>query len=282
MNEPRPVLTQFLFRTGHLFAENPFSIIRFLWRLGSLQRYLYREIRESPFGLLNVLGRIARQVWGGFLRGIVPVLLLGLLFGYLMNQTAGQLGGTIQLLFDSLLMQYVLRDLLVLATAVVIASRPGASIAGRFASAPAMARRRGTVDGELFRFDERYLYKETQSQLIATIVTAGMFYLILVYCVLIGYVTADLRGVHLGFREVAQYIRSASSAPFIITGFWHVLLCGAITGVVASAFGIKAAEDFASGEDENFELHTAIWESTMTSIAVSAAVIFASVFIHSQ
>jgi hypothetical protein len=256
-----------LYRTGHIFVENPRSVARFLWRLARLQRHVFRELGASRKGAFAILWRVAQHSAGAFLRGVAPVLALGVLLWYVMRSLAASAGGLMHIVFDALLMDIILRDLLPVATAVIVAARSGASIAGRFASAPVThARGEGRTDD--FTFDDVFLYKETQRQLISTILTSALFYLMLVCCVLLGYVSSGVHAPQLDFAAVRAYAGDPARQALIINGILTVGLFGAIVAVVASALGIQAAEEFTSADEEVFELHTAIWESTAGSLAL--------------
>jgi ABC-type transporter Mla maintaining outer membrane lipid asymmetry permease subunit MlaE len=269
-------VAKFFYRTGHLFVENPFSIMSFVLRLLLSLRYLITELSESPYGIFYVLGRVVRQFWRAFLRGIVPILMVGVLFGCLMNAVASRVGGTIHLLFDALLIKYILGILLPLTIAVVVAARSGSAIAGRFASMPAMHLRNDPERESIFYFSERDIYREVVPQLAATTFTAALFYIVIVACALLGYVSSNIRGVQLDLAGAALYANFPEHREMIIAGLWRSLGCGFIIGGVASAFGIQASEEFTSRRNEMFELHDAIWESIVTSLVLCAVLLLAS------
>ena len=268
-DEKHSALSRFLFRTGHLFVENPGFLIAFTVRfIGSL-RFIILEFSESPAGAFHLAKRNGKQIARAFLRGIVPVLLTGFLTGYLIHNIASGLGGTVHVLFDSLLMTHILKEILPLVTALIVAGRAGSAIAGKFAAAPAMLiRPAASQSNDQIRWTDRKVYDEVVPQVTATVVTATLFYGVLVACVLAGYVPSDVRGASPHFTEMLMYGSLPPYSSDIGGGAWRVAVCGLFIGVVSSAFGIRASEEFTSRTSQMFELHNAIWESTITSLTL--------------
>jgi ABC-type transporter Mla maintaining outer membrane lipid asymmetry permease subunit MlaE len=267
-------LSRFLFRTGHLFVENPGFLAAFTVRFVGSLRFVFSEMGEFPAGLLHIVQRNSAQTLKAFVRGIVPVLLAGLLLGYLIHDVASGPGGTVHLLFDSLLMGHILRELLPLATALIVAGRAGSAIAGKFAVAPAMRIRSDASQlDELYRVTDRDIYREVVPQVTATGATAGIFYGVLVGCVLAGYVPSDVRGATPHPGEILMYASLPRFWNPIVGGAWRAAACGVIIGVVACAFGIRASEEFTSRTAQMFELHNAIWESIITSLTLCLGLI---------
>jgi ABC-type transporter Mla maintaining outer membrane lipid asymmetry permease subunit MlaE len=267
-------LSRFLFRTGHLFVENPGFLIAFTVRFFGSLRFIIIELSETPAGALRIAKRNGRQTARAFLRGIVPVLLAGFLLGYLIHDIASSLGGTVHVLFDSLLMTHILREILPLATALIVAGRAGSAIAGKFAVAPAMRMRQDAAQpNDRVVWSDRDIYTEAMPQVTATVVTAAIFYGVLVACVLAGYVPSDIRGASPGLKEAFLYASLPRFSSSIGGGAWRAALCGLFIGIVACGFGVRASEEFTSRTSQMFELHNAIWESIITSLTLCLGLI---------
>jgi len=264
----------FLFRTGHLFVENPAFLVAFAVRFLFALRFGITELSESRIGAMRIIGRNAAQTLRSFTRGVVPVLVTGIILGYVIHQAGSAAGGTVHVLFDSLLMARILRDLLPLATALIVAARAGSAIAGEFAAIPAMRiREDARWPRDRFQWSDSEIYREVTPHVTATGVTAALFNLILVACVLAGYVSSDVRG---SSPDIGQALAYASLPGFrepILAGTLRAAACGILIGLVASGFGIRASEEYASRTAQMYAFHDAIWESIVTSLIFCFALI---------
>lgn len=274
---------EFLGRVAKLFVLNPFRVLAFVPRLFLLQRELLKELGSDYMAVSRIMGRIAKQTWLGFLRGIVPVLLLAGFFGYLVHMQSAHLFGLLRMAIDRYLMTTVLQDLLVLVIALLMAQRSGASIAARFVMMPARVYRnlKEPSPDFVYLFEDGALYRETQRQLVAAVLTGMAFYIILAYAVLAGYVYAQGVEVRFEVNEVLAYLRGRDMIAALVWNMVFAGLCAGISAFVSTALGVAAGEEFSSPRGGGEEIHTVVWETAVLSSVLNIALVAARhYFIH--
>lgn len=259
-----------LYRLGHLFGENPISLLKFGWRFILTFKYLLTDLAESPTAAFKLIWYNLRMATQAFLQGLLVVAALGALLGYIVNQTAANIGGVLQFVFDSVVLRSVFKDILPLIIAIVVAGKAGASIASRFASYPFVQKRHDYQTQPVFTFSDEEVYREVVPQLTATVITSIVFYLIILACVVMGYVSSDVRGFHLGesLKEGWHFIQTGLYGATIEGGMLRAAIFGFIIAFIAAALGIQASEEFTSRREEPYELHNAVWESASISISL--------------
>ncbi len=246
-----------LWRIGHLWIENPLSLATFSLRLVRSLAYWFADLGSRRAAEVVWIG--VRQTFKTLLRGILAVMALGLAFGIGLGIVTSGLGSALRPIFDDTVMAVVIRDASPLGLAVFLSARTGGTIAAKLAMVPLLQ------DEPTVFFSPQRLQQQVVPNLLAALVTSGVFYVVLASCILGGYASNGVLG-RLPHADTLAFAR-ALSAPFAF-GAVKAILFGGIVVYVASAFGVQAAERYISREKEARDLHYAVWESTVTSVLV--------------
>ncbi|MBI5471004.1 MAG: ABC transporter permease [Ignavibacteriae bacterium] len=246
-------------RVGHVWIENPLSLLTFSVRFG--EATLLAISRLVTPKRLQVLSKSMRQTVKAFMRGIVVIVGVGAFAGFGLGVVTAALGEILRPHFEAVIMPVVLRDVLPLLLALVLTARTGATIAAKFASSAT----RGST--ETLTFGAHAIELEVLPQIVATVITSGAFFLILVACVGTGYFSG---GNQISFSpaDIQDFLSNETFSQAVVSGLWKSILYGAIVAYTACAFGIQAAERFISRREETYDLHYAVWESSVTSITM--------------
>lgn len=246
-------------RIGHVWVENPVSLISFGFRLGGSLVYSLNEIGSQLWW--KFFSRLLKQTLRAFFRGIFLVLAIGIVSGMGVGLIYSELGQTTKPIFDQIVLVPLLRDILPMALAIIITARAGATIAAKFASYAVLKEK------EQWIFTKDEFQKEVIPQIFATMVTSGFFFVVTCTTILIGYFTEGLFQ-SMNLYDLQEVVQLNELSQLLYAGFWKSIIFGMIIAYVASAFGIQASESFVSSEEETYDLHYAVWESSVTSIFI--------------
>ncbi|MFL5383426.1 MAG: ABC transporter permease [Longimicrobiaceae bacterium] len=247
-------------RIGHVWFENPLTLVTFMGRLLAASGVGFAALASRRAGA--VLARLGRQLSGTFFRGVAVVIALGMAGGLVIG-TFSRLGGSVvQPLLEDLVLPVVVRDLAPLGLAVALAGRMGASITTKLAVLPARLGR------PAMDFRDRELNRHVVPQLVAGLVTAPLLFLVLAWFLLAGYE---------GSGNLFDLLGASPTRFFwppwkpLAVGALRAAAFGAVVAFVASALGVREAERFDDWAGEGIDLNRAVWEASVTSILICAA-----------
>ncbi|HKP74350.1 MAG TPA: ABC transporter permease [Longimicrobiaceae bacterium] len=250
-----------LVRTGHVWLENPLTIVTFIGRLIAAIPAGVRAFRTRA-GAARASRRLIGQFLGTLLRGVVLVGVLGLAGGLAVGTLARAAGSFFLPLIEGTVLPILVRDLAPLGLAVALAARMGASISTQLAVLPAQRHLPVVI------FNARELNRRAVPHVVAGFGTAPLLFLVMGACLLTGYEAFG------SVRELAR----ASPARFFTPAVWPPLVTGAIramgfggvVSIVACALGVYAAEHYDSDTGERIEVNQAVWESSAISVVICA------------
>lgn len=246
-------LTHYLTRVGRVSIENPVWLVGYTVRLVASFRYTVAGI-FSPAGATELAQTLARQTFKTFFRGVFPVLALSLAAAAGFGWVSVRLGSLARGAFDELVVPILVSHVVPLCLAVVLVARTGATIAVRFAVLP-------LEDHSPVRFAPRDLQQAVVPHLVASVVTAGAFYMIVVWLLLTGYHAAGLEGA---FRvDLSAYFSLSVAWPPIWNGARKALVFGAVVAVAASGLGIQVAERYDRTNARGYPYHYVVWETVL-------------------
>jgi ABC-type transporter Mla maintaining outer membrane lipid asymmetry permease subunit MlaE len=248
----------YLARVGHLWYQNPKTLVTFVPRLFGAWKYMLAAL--APRKLPRTLWQVARQSFRTFFRGFFVVLPIGIAVGLAVGVVARSMGELIQPKFASTVVFVLLRDACPLMLAVIQAARMGGSVAAKLATPD--PRRAGFK-----RVGASDLMDLVVPQLVAALLTSGVFYFILSRCVIQGY---------LGLGSFSGVVRVDKDWYLSLESTRHALTLGAVKSVgfgilvayTAAAFGIHAQERQMIGKGGMERIRNAVWESTVTSLLI--------------
>lgn len=243
-------------RVGHVWLENPVRLVRFLGPLTVGSVCLLSDLfsRRLPAAMAD----LGTQTLKLLVRGIVPVIVLGLALAEAARAAATAIGRFLEPVVTPILLPLVLREALPLILAIVLAARSGAALAAKIAT------HSGTAIDEVPR-DVGYVRRVVLPNLIGTAVTAAAFFTILAGCALSGYLEpSGLPTV----TEIPRYLTLAPYGPDVTRGLWKTTVYGVIVAYTAAALGTYDAEDLELARRDL--RHYAVWESTVTAIVLCA------------
>jgi ABC-type transporter Mla maintaining outer membrane lipid asymmetry permease subunit MlaE len=246
----------YLARVGHLWYENPKTLVTFVPRLLGTWKYVLADL--APRKLPGTLWQVARQFFRTFFRGFFVVLAIGIAVGLGVGVVARNMGELIQPKFGSTVVFALLRDAAPLMLAVVLAARMGSSVAAKLATPD--PRRPGPK-----RVGASDLTELVVPHIVAALLTSGIFYFILSRCVIQGY---------LGLGSFSEVVRVDKDWYLSLESTRHALTLGALKSVgygvlvayTAAALGIQAREHQVIGKGGVERIQNAVWESTVTSL----------------
>lgn len=250
-------LHRWLWRVGHVWVENPVSLVTFGWRLARSLVFGFAEL-GSPRGA-RLVGIGLQQTFKTFFRGVFPVAGLGLALGLGVGTVTSGLGLALRPVFDATVLVVLVRDALPLGLAVFLSARTGSPIAAKLATIPV------THDAPRIVFTARHLQEQVVPHLLAALATSVAFFVILAYASIAGYATGGSLA-QLPYAETLSFARRLTDP--IGQGVLKAALFGGVVVYVAAALGVQTAERFLARDDTSGDLHYAIWESTVTSVVV--------------
>ncbi len=249
--------------------DEAFSTTRRIWWYNPQDLVLFgpRLLRAIPdggwlaalFSRRGARGQIPRT----FVRGIGPVVLLGIAVGLGLGVVADRFGMILLPLVEQTFVLAMVRDGMPLILALLLTARTGASVAARLG------------DNRQTRFDQEHanspeLVGGVVPHLLAGAVTAWLFYWAAIVFLIAGYRSGGDPGDLLanvvagGFFPLDQERELSQSGA---DGAAKAALFGFIIAYVSSALGISANErSYASERARAEALQDAVWESGLTSI----------------
>jgi ABC-type transporter Mla maintaining outer membrane lipid asymmetry permease subunit MlaE len=253
---------RFVARVGHLWAENPWTLVRFSFRLAAAWRCVLFEL--SPRQVGRTLWRFIAQTSRTFFRGIFVILGLGIAIGFGIGAVSRAVGPALQPDFAAIVVTVLLRDAAPLVLILFLTARMGASITARLGSDGG----RG-MDGSL-RVSDRELTWLVLPHLVAGTVTGAAFYSVGAYCIVKGYLS---QGDVTRFFDASPgwYLRLGFSREALLFGAGKSLVFGNLVAYVAAAYGIQARERPLGGIRRVDEVQDAVWETSVTSILLATA-----------
>lgn len=209
----------------------------------------------------GALGQCVRT----FVRGIGPVVLLGIAIGLGLGVIADRFGMILLPLVEQTFVLAMVRDGMPLILALLLTARTGASVAARLG------------DNRQTRFEQghansRELVASVVPHLIAGAVTSYAFYRVAILLLIAGYRSGgdpwDLL-TELVAGGLFPLDHEPELGPSAADGGAKAGLYGFIIAYVSSAMGISANERSYQSDRERAEaLQDAVWESGLTSIVV--------------
>jgi ABC-type transporter Mla maintaining outer membrane lipid asymmetry permease subunit MlaE len=248
-------------RIGHVWFENPMTLVAFIGRLFAAAPLGLAALGSSRAG--SVATRLGQQFFRTLIRGVVLVAALGIAGGLVIG-TLSRIGGSfLQPLIEEGVLKVVVRDLAPLGLAVALAGRMGVSITAKLAVLPARLKRETLV------FGRREINEFVVPQLVAGLTTAPLLFFLLAWFLLAGYESSG-RLMELLYASPGRFFVPELWPP-LAAGAWRSAGFGWVVAFVASALGVRAAERFASSGGEEIELTNAVWESSVTAILICTA-----------
>jgi ABC-type transporter Mla maintaining outer membrane lipid asymmetry permease subunit MlaE len=243
-------------RVGHLWAENPWTLIRFGVRLLGAWQCLLVEL--SPRQLRHTLWQFISQTSRTFFRGVFVILPMGAALGFGIGAVARAAGPALQPVFASVILIAILRDAVPLILMLFVAGRMGGSIAARL----------GSEDGPV---SASVLTNLALPHHVAATITSAVFYILAAYFIVNGYLSL---GDPSRFVDTSPgwYFGLASTRSALWFGLGKSVLFGVLVAYVASAYGILARERGARGRERTDDVQNAVWETTATSTLLATAI----------
>lgn len=249
----------FLERLAHVWVENPLMVLRF-WvdTVLSVPRLLaeFGSRRAGAF-LLRILKQAAKAVF----RGLALAAAVGVVAGLGLGALGRSAGALTRPLLDEVLMVVVLRDLLPVAVALVVAARAGSAVATKLALRPTTG---------MPHWATPFPWREVAPHLFAGGLSAPVFHLLIAFAAVAGYLAAG------------EWLPSAASETIAgLSGTWGEalgsgLVRSAVFGVlaisVAAALGTASAERRGQTDRIQYEPYRPAWESTVTSVLAAAII----------
>lgn len=250
-------------RIGHLWVENPVTLVRFLFRLLGAWRCMLFDL--SPRQLGRTIWRVISQTSRTFFRGVFAALALGLAIGFGTGAVARAAGPALQPVFASVVVIALLRDAAPLILAMFLAGRMGGSIAARLGSGI------GLGSPETQRVSEQDLTWQVLPYLFAAAITSAVFYSLGAYWIVKGYVSLGQVDSFLDASPV-WYLSLSSTRSALQIGLVKAMAFGAMVAYVASAYGIAARERAFTGTRRVEDVQDAVWETSVTVVLIATAV----------
>lgn len=260
----------FLDRVGHVWVENPVSVVRFVWRL--LKAVVVRRAGDDRFLgwplWVHMLGQLGRTTT----RGLVPAIGIGIVLAFAIGTVSRTIGSLARPLFDSTGMMMLLYNLIPLLLMLIVILRNGSSIAAKFASMPAAALLR-SGRREDPGFNDGPLLYNALPHLFATTLSSIVLFAILVYFTVAGYLAYGVMTALLKISPVDVYafVDASHLLGALGIGLLKSALYALIVSIVAMALGVQAGERVLSADEEQYEFFDAVWESSVTSLSICLA-----------
>lgn len=253
----------FVRRVGHLWAENPWTLITFQVRLVRAWRCFLFDL--APRQLAPTLWRFVSQTARTFLRGVFVVLGLGLAIGFGTGAVAAAIGPLLQPTFASVILVALLRDGAPLALTLFMAGRMGGSIAARLATGT------GAAPGAAVRVSDCDLTGQVLPFLVAATITGALFYSLGAWCIVTGYLSLGDPGRFLS-ADPWWFLALPATRAALGFGVLKSALSGSVVAFVASAYGVAARERALRGVPRSEDVQDAVWETSVTAILLATLV----------
>lgn len=264
--------SSFLARIGHLWVENPWQLLTFTWRL------IVASVRagsERPLHTSLQYGWMAwKQIGRTLLRTAIPALGLGGALGIAIGNIVSGGGGIVRFFFDTFALTVIFKQVLPLIVAILMVARVGASIAGKFSTAPLFSPSATGGVGP-FRSQNRDLLGQVAPLIMAGAITGGAIYLLLVIWVIAGYTSDGIIAAIIlpSPGDIIGFIDERQIWGEIYKGLAESAMFGFVVAYVAAALGIAAGARVAAGSNDPEDFYYATWESGATSLILCAVII---------
>jgi ABC-type transporter Mla maintaining outer membrane lipid asymmetry permease subunit MlaE len=262
---------RFLDRVGHVWVENPWSVLTFPARFVKAMLFTRRPKHAHDHWRLWVL--TLEQTGRTTLRGLFPTIGVGIVLAMAVGAVSRGIGSIARPFFENIALESLLANILPLVVLMIVVLRNGSSIAAKLASLPAAARIDERLVREL-RFDDDELLDHAAPHLVASVLSALPLFAVIVYFAVSGYIAhGELSGPvwtspgsSWGFLELQNLI------PSLWSGLFKSILFCLIVAWVSLALGIQAAERVLAAKDEQYDFFNAVWESSVTSLLICLAI----------
>jgi ABC-type transporter Mla maintaining outer membrane lipid asymmetry permease subunit MlaE len=262
---PGQAVWRFLDRTGHVWVENPWSVLTFPVRFAKAMLFTRRAKGRQDHWRLWVL--TLEQIGRTTLRGLFPTVGVGVVMALAVGAVSRGIGSLARPLVETAVFENHFANILPLVLLMIVVLRNGSSIAAKLAAMPMLAQREPWLIPSL-RFDDDELLDNTAPHLVASVLSALPFYVVLTWFAVAGYIAhGELTGpIWTSPRSGWEFLELQNLRPSLAAGLAKSALYCLVVAWVSLALGIQAAERVLGPSSEQSDFFNAVWESGVTSL----------------